>query len=434
MIAPGRSLAVLATVLLCQAQGRCTTKDIEGYWTGHLSYYNVPWEIGLEIQKNDTGHIALLDIPSLIMAWEPIPCRTQGRAVIVTFPFGVGAIPLRNHGDTIRSANTDFTVELMRSARPVYPSQEVGWQNKEVSLRGTLYYPQRMVAGMKVPLIILTHGAGAGNRGKWAYRSYAKFYLERGLAVLLYDRRASGASTGDNDHASLNDLKDDLLAGLARVKGEPGIDPQRIGVGGGSQAAYIGFMAAAESSDIHFLIHSGASAVSMDDQEMQNVVYVMRAEGEPPAMIDTAKAYMRLYFYYAATGDRWPVLDSLARVAQEARWGGYLDQPMKCEHMDWWRLNHNVYRPELVLPKVHVPTLLLYGEKDYIVPPQEQTGLVEFYFRQAGNNALTIRVIPGALHSLELPSTPEPDGSFRWPRKAPELFEAVDAFLKTYVR
>lgn len=424
-------LAALFTFILLQtiAQGRA--KGLEGYWAGQLFYKGSPWEIGLTVQRVDTGHVVLLDIPSLVMAWEPVPCRTQGRTLIVTFPFGVGTMALKNTADTIRSANTDFTLQLVRRPLVTYPSKEVSWTNGEVTLRGTLYTPA--AATGPVPLMILTHGASVGHRGKWGYRSYAKFYLDRGLAVLLYDRRGEGASTGDADSATLNDLKEDLLLGLDHIRSEPGIDTARILVGGGSQAAYIAFMAAAERSAIRGLILSSAAAVGMDEQEIQNVVYYMRDQQEPPENIDTAKAYMRQYFYHAATGDRWHVLDSLARVAEETRWGGYLDQPLKPEHMHWWRANHNVYRPEMLLPRISVPTLLIYGEKDYIVPPQEQTGLMEHYFRKAGNKALTIQLCPGADHGLELPSYLAPDGGFHWPRKAPELFESVDAFLKTYV-
>lgn len=86
-----------------------------GYWAGDLLYKGSPWRVGLTIQHTDTGHRVLLDVPDLIMYEKPIPCRSAGRSLLATFPFGIGDLNLKVRGDSIMSSNSDFRIALGRA-------------------------------------------------------------------------------------------------------------------------------------------------------------------------------------------------------------------------------------------------------------------------------------------------------------------------------
>jgi uncharacterized protein len=74
---------------------------------------------------------------------------------------------------------------------------------------GSLISPK--VAG-KHPAIILVHGSGAHNRE--SVLPLARCLVRRGMAVLGYDKRGVGGSTGDWNVASFDDLETRPVNGI----------------------------------------------------------------------------------------------------------------------------------------------------------------------------------------------------------------------------
>src|SRR5207244_11410203 len=103
--------------------------------------------------------------------------------------------------------------------------------NGDVRLAGTLISPAR---GGKHAAIILVHGSGAENREY--ILPFARFLIRRGIAVLGYDKRGVGGSTGDWNTASLDDLAGDGVAGFNCLQMRRDIDASQIGLLGVSPA------------------------------------------------------------------------------------------------------------------------------------------------------------------------------------------------------
>ena len=81
--------------------------------------------------------------------------------------------------------------------------------NRDVQLTGTLIAPS---VGGRHPAIVLVHGSGAENR---AYMlPWARFLIRHGIAVLGYDKRGVGESTGDWNAATYEDLAGDAVAAV----------------------------------------------------------------------------------------------------------------------------------------------------------------------------------------------------------------------------
>ena len=70
--------------------------------------------------------------------------------------------------------------------------EDVSFSSGDVQLAGTLISP---ASAAKHPAIILVHGSGAENREY--VLPWARFLIRRGIAVLGYDKRGVGGSTGD---------------------------------------------------------------------------------------------------------------------------------------------------------------------------------------------------------------------------------------------
>ena len=136
----------------------------------------------------------------------------------------------------------------------------ITFQNGDVTLAGTLDLP----AGEgPFPAIVPIHGSPPLTRNDMYNLYISHFFLQHGFAVLRYDKRGTGESTGtypdvgsiiEDSEAMLNDLADDALAGVKYLKNHSLIDQNMIGVAGHSQGGWIAPLAASKSPDVAFAI------------------------------------------------------------------------------------------------------------------------------------------------------------------------------------
>jgi dipeptidyl aminopeptidase/acylaminoacyl peptidase len=163
------------------------------------------------------------------------------------------------------------------------PFETITFQNGDVTLAGTLDIP----AGEgPFPAIVTIHGSGEVTRHDFYNLNFSYFFVQHGYAVLRYDKRGVGESTGEyqgvgteDGEATLNDLADDALAGVEYLKNHELIDPDMIGLVGHSQAGWIIPLAASKSSDIAFVIISSGPTISLG-QEIYYSDLVEVGEGE----------------------------------------------------------------------------------------------------------------------------------------------------------
>jgi dipeptidyl aminopeptidase/acylaminoacyl peptidase len=132
-----------------------------------------------------------------------------------------------------------------------------------MTIRGQLFAPPDLKSGDRRPAILFFHG---GSRRQmllaWHYLSYYhntyamnQFLASRGYIVLAVNYR-SGTGYGLNFREALNygatgasEFNDVMGAGLY-MKQRPDVDPQRIGVYGGSYGGYLTAHALARASDL----------------------------------------------------------------------------------------------------------------------------------------------------------------------------------------
>jgi pimeloyl-ACP methyl ester carboxylesterase len=109
------------------------------------------------------------------------------------------------------------------------------------------------------PAIVFGHGSGRTTKDE--ARSVSSRMTQAGFAVLRYDKRGVGASTGTfeapgllNSDRLLPLLADDMAAGVAFLRTRPEIDGNRIGLMGISQAGWIMPLAAERSPHVRYMI------------------------------------------------------------------------------------------------------------------------------------------------------------------------------------
>jgi dienelactone hydrolase len=134
-----------------------------------------------------------------------------------------------------------------------------------VKLAGRLILP----AGRgPFPAVVIVPGSVPAHRD--TYDLWALFFASRGVAVLSYDKRGVGDSTGQYVRAptddNLRNLAADALAGVAWLRRQRDIDPLRIGLSGGSQAGWVIALAASQSRSVRFAAMQSGPAMSVGRQ------------------------------------------------------------------------------------------------------------------------------------------------------------------------
>ena len=398
-----------------------------GHWEGALHLHGAEMPVRIHVESVDGSLQAKLDIPSLVMAWEPLPISLVEQGIELEFPFGLGVLSVVRKGEEVHATRGDgeqrLELHLKRAAPPPFTRQEIRFESDGIELVGTLVVPQ---GEGPHPAVVLLHGSGRQGREQWAYRSWADLLARQGLVVLYYDKRGIGASGGEYG-AGLRQLANDGLAAVRTLRSRPEVDPRRILLKGSSQGAWLAEQVAADLGDLAGLLLISAAAGTPRDQEFQQIEYGMRDDDRSEAEIENALAYTGLYFYVARTGNGWPLLEKAVQQAQAEEWGQYVDQPRSQADLAWWHENHALQPAELV-KALDLPVLLLYGGADWVAPPVENAHKLRSLF--PSSQRVEVHVFPGGDHRLELDPGRDAQGIWHWPRMAPAMSQVVAEWLE----
>ena len=134
--------------------------------------------------------------------------------------------------------------------------------NGAVTIAGTLDLPSTQGPH---PVIIIVPGSGMSTREDAS--SATVLFVPQGIAVVRYDKRGVGESTGvfeapgaETSIRIFADLASDVLALIGFLKSRPEIDAEQIGLFGTSQGGWIVPLVASQSDDVAFTIcASGAT-------------------------------------------------------------------------------------------------------------------------------------------------------------------------------
>ena len=126
--------------------------------------------------------------------------------------------------------------------------EDVRFSNGDIQLAGTLISPTSQGPH---PAVILVHASGAEDREYLL--PFARFLIRHGMAVLAYDKRGVGGSTGDWNKASFADLAGDVVAAFEYLKTRSDIQRGRIGMLGWSQAGWV-MASALRGAPIRFFV------------------------------------------------------------------------------------------------------------------------------------------------------------------------------------
>ena len=192
---------------------------------------------------------------------------------------------------------------------------------------------------------------------------FARFLIRRGMAVLGYDKRGVGESTGDWNTASFDDLAGDVVAAFKYLKTRRDIDASQIGLLGISQAGWIMPLAAVRAKDLAFLISISGAGISGAETTIDQARNEMTMTGMPRQNVDQIVGLLKLQYQFARTGQGWDEYVA-TREMLAARMGPPPEDvfPGTRDHPHWQFIKRlYFYDPAPTLRQLKVPTLAYLG-------------------------------------------------------------------------
>lgn len=308
-----------------------------------------------------------------------------------------------------------------------YRVEEVSFENSidNVKLAGTLTLPR---ADGPFPAALLISGSGPNDRDQliWGHRIFlvlADHLTRQGIAVLRYDDRGVGRSTGDYDSAVFDDFKKDALAGLEYLKTRPDIDAQSVGLIGHSEGGAIAILAAASSRDAGYLVLMAAPGPG-DDFEglLKQFAHGYRANGASEEAIAVKCSILgNIFCAIRQETDSNAARTRIRAILQKAK--PELDslsedqrRKIELESVDTYKFDWMLsagfssilrYDPKEALMKITCSVLAMNGGKD-VQMPVENLKAIEAALESGGNHRCTTREMPGLNHLFQKSQTGSP--------------------------
>jgi pimeloyl-ACP methyl ester carboxylesterase len=310
--------------------------------------------------------------------------------------------------------------------------EEISFSSEHAALAGTLFLP---ASKGPHPAIVLLHGSGPLTR--YSFGPYPHFFTSLGMAVLIYDKRGTGASTGtrmdivsDDALAQLpaayypDELANDALAAFRLLQGRQEINPRKIGFWGSSEGGMLTTQVAARSKDVAFVINSSGFMGPLWQTLLYQVEATMRAGGAPNTDISQALAFTKRWLRVAQTGEDYELYQQQRQAVRNDKkpWLFWWNDGFTSLQQMRWVWEHLLkFDPLPALKKVTCPVLGVFGELDLSTDASAAVTNIRHTLSAAGRKNFTLRIFPKAGHSLaEMPS-----GN----RMAPGVFDTLRQWL-----
>lgn len=277
--------------------------------------------------------------------------------------------------DTLFSLRRPQTpVAPYRFAEETVTADYTDSQGNAVHLEGTLTYPK---GEGRYPCVVMVSGSGQQNRDEEIMQHkpflvLADYLASRGIAMLRYDDRGVGGSTGVIDSADTRLFSEDAEAMLRAVKGNRHVDNRRLGMGGHSEGGAIAPLVAARNSDVRFVVMLAGQGCTGTEVMVQQNEALFRSRGVSERLCKVRGACMRELF---ALPQSSTVKDYQAVILRHAEGLGKAEADsielkkgmayaIRQQLGSRWMQSFLGLDPAEYLPRVKCPVLALNGTKD----------------------------------------------------------------------
>ena len=418
------------------------SQEITGDWYGNLEIQGTQLPLVFHISRSDSVYTSTMDSPKQGAKDIPVPITIiKNDSLIIKIPAGKveykGVLKNNKIVGTFHQGGRSLPLILSREenkkVRPQDPKkpypyyiEDVIFKNTKanISLSGTLTLPKKEGA---FPVVVLISGSGPQNRneemaGHRPFLVLSDYLTRNGIAVLRYDDRGVGESTGDFKSATTKDFATDTESAVAYLKTRKDIDKNHIGLIGHSEGGVIAPMVASNDKIIDFIVLLAGPGLSGNELLLSQTQAVSKAKGATEAQLKASFSNNDSLYNMAINSKS---IDSLkANIAKfvnnmldkseasskltETQRNTYVNRLVGEVANPWviWFLRHN---PQPVLQNVECPVLAVNGEKDVQVLANVNLNGIESALKKGGNEAVTIIKYPSLNHLFQESKTGLPN-------------------------
>jgi dienelactone hydrolase len=302
-------------------------EGLDGRWEGAFYANGTRLRQVLRIESGEWGTSAVYDSPDQYVTNVPVlGLSREGKAVRFSM-FRGGVVfegELSEAGSTLSGSlkapgqpdgagqvtfsRTQTTVEVAPPARPQNPVGPVPYKVEEVEfdnpaapgvrLKGTLTLPR---GPGPFPAAIMISGSGQHDRdetldGHKPFWVIADHLARNGIAVLRFDDRGAGQSTGDAVSATPGDKASDANAAFAFLSDRAEVRTDAIGFIGHSEGGLIGPVAMAANERAAFLVSLAGPADDPLASALGQLALLLPSEGVNPEAVPAFQAAFAAIF------------------------------------------------------------------------------------------------------------------------------------------
>jgi pimeloyl-ACP methyl ester carboxylesterase len=439
----------------------------EGIWEGVLKAGALDLRIVFKVKKDGDGFKATMDSPDQGAKDIPLTKATfaDGKLTLELEKVGTYNGKLAEDSKSLagewKQGGKAFPLELKKvekvseARRPQVPkppfpykSEDVTFPSlaKDVTMAGTLTLPEG--AG-PFPAAILITGSGPQDRDETIFEHkpfliLADHLTRKGIAVLRYDDRGIGKSTGKFKDATSADFAQDARGAFDYLLTRKEINGKKIGFIGHSEGGMIAPMVAAEVKDVGFIVLLAGPGVPCSQLLSTQVEAVAKVTGQTAREATLARRISSRMFEIAK-GDKEG--DELQKALKEALHEeiGKLDEADRKELGEKeqkaiearlsdlaapWMRYFIRFDPRPTVAKVRCPILAINGEKDVQVDAKENLPAIQKAAESGGNKDVTTKELPDLNHLFQTCKTGAPSEYGKIEETfAPAALEIISAWI-----
>lgn len=409
-------------------------QEVTGDWNGALKVNGTQLRIVFHISKTGAGYSATMDSPDQGAKGIPVTTTTFADSKIKLEMVNLraeyqGTLKENKFEGIFRQNGMEFPMTLSREkeivkrpqepAKPYpYVSEEVTFRNEKagIVLAGTLTLPKQEAPS---PAVILITGSGPQNRdeelmGHKPFLVISDWLTRSGLAVLRFDDRGVGQSTGVFGTATTADFATDVESAISYLKTRKEIDQRKIGLMGHSEGGIIAPMVAARTKEVRFIVLLAGTGIRGDKLMLLQQELIAKASGVSEADIQKTREINTKAFELILTNKPTEILTAeltrMVRADLKATPDDQKPKGMSEEDLinlqvkrtiNPWMLYFLRYDPAPALEKVKCAVLAVNGGKDLQVPSKVNLPAIEKALKRGGNKDYIVKEFPGLNHLFQ---------------------------------
>jgi uncharacterized protein len=404
---------------------------VEGIWQSALETHGMRLRLQLHVTHDTEGQLigaldsldqGVIGLPATQLNLNETEFHFEVPVLAGTFEgkFDAAKNTLKGHwSQTGAEADLEFKrsdqpLALRRPQTPVdphpYNEENVSFANAAagIELAGTITLPK---GARPFPAAVLIAGSGPQDRNESLadhkpFLVLADSLTRKGIAVLRYDKRGIGGSTGSADNSTTLDFASDTQAAIAYLKSRKDIDTNRIGLIGHSEGAMIAPYVATHSPDVAWVVLLAPPATNGEGTLINQSGLIGEVGGlSGPQLLASLTFDREAYDIVREETDPAVIAEKVKALVKESGMDAALppetlETQLRMLTSPWFRFFLE-YDPLPSLQGLKTPALALYGQKDLQVPPKFNLAPLKKALEEAGNKDADVRELPDLNHQFQ---------------------------------